>query len=171
MGCVLVKKYHVEFDLETDVAPSEWHDTGRYYLYGIPSDAVITEVIPVAEPGWYMRREGLGEGAFEGWSVHHWSAEDIEDFGGGAFAQDYVRMNVPSFWYGDPSPEEPKVPEYTDGYYWGVANGDPDKFKEPWRRLDGIWSWKSTAGTWYESGYSDEDIEESMTFVPEEDED
>ena len=155
MGCATVNKLHFEFDLVTSLDAEDW--PGRSLV--ILEAAVITEVILDFESGWYQYIQS------DATSVDYWTAGEIAEYGTEQFSENYQRMQEPKPWVEEPT--APKVPEYTDGYYWGVVLGDPDKFKEPWRRLEGVWSWKSTEGMWYETGYADENIEESMTFVPE----
>lgn len=103
MGCELVvPKYHVEFDVETNEEWSEgstcFHLDNGYKGYDlwIPNTATITEIKPEFEAGWY---QDLDEGD-EYLHVAYWDLDEIESYGtdyrGRTFGERMVRMNPPT---------------------------------------------------------------------------
>jgi hypothetical protein len=151
MGCELVvPKYHVEFDVESD---EEWLVDGDFtkMVHGVkpndlsiwvPTDAVITELAPEAVAGWYQRQDP------ERKDVFYWDAQEIEEYPAEEFYSIYQRMKDPEPW---------AEVRYQDGYY-RMSDG------YLYRRDGGTWylCFSSTGG-WDTSSYDDDTIEEGCT--------
>lgn len=168
MGCVLVTKYHVEFEVEAD---QEWDvsegsavlysDNSHGYDWWVPSDAKITVIAPSFPSGWYQREGEYGDGSPYG--IIHWSTQEIEDYGEEEFSREYRRMHPPVPWTDTTMVGEDSTPEYTDGYYLSSEG-------VRYRRVDGLWSFKPEGwDNWIASCFNESNIEApgSVTFVPE----
>lgn len=167
MGCVLVTKYHVEFEVEAD---QEWDvSEGSAVLYSgtngydwwVPADAKITVIAPLLPSGWYQRGGEYGDGSPFG--INHWNTQEIEDYGEEEFAREYLRMHPPVPWTDTTDVGQDSTPAYLDGYYLSSEG-------VRYRRLDGQWSFKTESwANWTASYFDDSDIEASghVTFVPE----
>jgi hypothetical protein len=141
-------QYHVEFDVETNVAPEIF----RQLAVAIPADAVITEILPEFQGGWYQRVEnGVGR------HVNLYAPTDIreyvEDYGLSEWQEYYRRVEEPKPYeveLSEPTMPDPENGVYIDGYYdsdWGPT----------YRRHEGVWEYLDY-GTWNESGTSEEDM-------------
>jgi hypothetical protein len=152
MGCVLVTKFHIEFDTEMhDLLADEWAEELRISYEA--QNVVVTEIKPKIPAGWYA----IGSGTEQ--TIVYWSEYELMDFDYDEFMGPRVRMNPPT-----PYVEVGEDSKYTDGYY---QTDDHIHY----RRIDGEWSW-SWHGTdpWFGSTYSDETIEnvdDGVVFVPE----
>lgn len=151
MGCVLVTKFHVEFDVFGEWPEGELAE--ELWLLIDAQNVVVTEITPKIEPGWYIRN------IFPN-TVYYYTDENLAE-APSDFLERCTRMKPPVPW-GDTSAvgEDSK---YTDGYY-GASNG------VSYRRLDDIWSYqRPESGRWYKSAFDDSDIESpgNITFVPE----
>jgi hypothetical protein len=148
MGCVLVNKFHIEYDFVTSMDADDLFGRSIH----IPEDAVITEVVPEVESGWYQYTQA------DDTSVAYWTVGEIAEYGTSQFQEYYRRMQEPQPYVA----EVPWVRQYTDGYYY-ASNGSQ------YRRLDDIW-WRLYRTAWIRSKYDDSNIESEesgITFVPE----
>ena len=141
MGCVLVKKWHVEFDYEGHDGLDGWTSPST------TDNLVITEITPKIPAGWYVRTDlpVVSE-------VYHFNEDELEDVVSD-WLDKHMRVNPPT-----PYVEE----KYTDGYYLtdeGVRC----------RRIDGVWEFMFSEENWLESSFTDDNIEAEghVTFVPE----
>lgn len=143
----MVKKWHVEFDIESDDPLSGWQSSYAKNL-------VTTEIAPKIEPGWYRVKRNPSV-------VYHYAASDL-----GVVESDFLethqRMHPPVPWVDTSDVGEDS--KYTDGYY---RTEDGDQY----RRIDGVWTFRChDNGPWYTSCHTDADIEDpadGVVFVPE----
>jgi hypothetical protein len=154
MGCVLVNKFHIEYDFVTSLDADDLFGRSIH----IPEDAVITEVAPEFESGWYQFVE---DGSVDNF-VSYWHAGEISEYGPSLFREHYQRMQEPQPY----AAEVPRIREYTDGYYYAKH---VDAGTSMYRRIDGKWEFYFN-NRWYDSEYDDSNIESEesgITFVPE----
>lgn len=166
MGCATVTRYHVEYEFEGKPANRDvragWTSyelidtadgSNLHLINSFPPDAVIAEVAPEVETGWYQADGDATN------PVTFWYAGEISEYGPSLFQGRYCRMQEPQPY------EVPWVRQYTDGYYY-ASNGSQ------YRRQDNVWSVRplNYTGPWIVSVFDDSDIESEesgITFVPE----